>query len=391
MDEPSGGSDAPTFSKSSDFLRERPLRFAGTIGGSIGNWFRRMGRTILQFVASIWTYIVLYVLLYLITGSIFYYLELGRSPTYYSWPESIYFSIQVFAGVTFGDVVPTTPEARFLSGIMLLLFVFLLALVITGFGRKAEMVARDEAMGMLGTSMKGHYVVVGSDAVARAATRDLLRQGLNVAMFVEHAEDVERLRQMAPPERLFLTYGPLEHDTLKRLNFESCKAVIVSTQDDAQSLVIALLIQGQIPKTRVIVSANRPELRSTIRKAGITFVASPLEMGGRVCASAAFEPDVAAAVDDLTTVAVGSELEEYLLGPKAPIVGKPFREAVDVVLQRAGAVLIGFSRPDRDGGYRPVLAPDASELLRAGDAIILVARTERRDDLKAWLGVGQGR
>lgn len=357
------------------------------LAARLRRWLRRRRRAILAFFYGVWPFLVLYAFLYLVAGTLFFFAEEPR----YTWPQSLYFAVGAFAGVTFSDVYPTTPAARIITGFIVLLFVFLLALVVTGFGKRAQDVAREDALGMLGTEMKGHYVVIGTDAVAEVAARDLLRQRLKVAMLMERPEDVDRFRPLAPPEQLFLSYGPpAEEATLRRLNVPDCLAVIVSTHDDSLSVIVALLVRTQAPHTRIIVSATRPELRTTIRTAGVTFVASPLEMGGRICASAAFEPDVAEAIDELTTVTVGSDLEEFVLPANGRLVGRTFAEAVAEVYQETECILIGYCRRRPGEPPKPSLAPQRDERLQAGDAVILVVRAARTAMLRSWLGVEPG-
>lgn len=339
---------------------------------------------------GIWRYLVLFVVLYIVMGTLFFFTEMPNPNL--SYGEAIYFAVGALGGNTYGDVLPTTPASRLLGGIMTLATVFLLALVIAGFGRRAEDVARSDALGMLGTTFTDHYVVLGSDPVAKVACRELLRQEFQVAMLIEREEEVERLRPLAPPEQLFLTYGPSDEvETLNRLNLARCRGAIISMEDDAANAILALHVRTHFPQTRLIVSANRPELRSTIRTAGVTFVASPLEMGGRICASAAFEPDIASALDELTTIRIGSDFREYVLPPGAPPVGRKFREVSAEMSARAEAVLTGYSRRDASGTFQTHLAPDGDDVLIEGDALLVIVRLERLQPLTAWIGAGQGR
>ncbi len=358
----------------------------------IREWVRRRSRAIAAFFEAIWPYLVLFGVLYLVTSTLFYLLERFVGGANYSWQTSLYWAIDTFGGGAFQAVPPTIPATQTLGSIMVIMTIFLLALVINAFGRRAEDVGRRDSLGLLGTSMTDHYLVVGSGAVARAAIRDLLKQGLKVGVVAQKEGDVPTLRPMAPSEQLYLTVGPpSEPETLTRLNVARAHAAIIATDDDALSAIVALIVRSQAPKARIVVAINRPELRSTIRAAGVTFVASPLEMGGRICASAAFEPEVASALDELTTVAVGSELQEYVLPPTAPIVNRSFHEALSATREHTDCILVGFARKDNGGVFQTVLAPSGGEVLLAGDAVILVGNQDKTTRFREWLGAPQGR
>jgi Trk K+ transport system NAD-binding subunit len=366
---------------------EDPQRLARTVIYRIRRWLLNRQRAIIGFFLGIWPFLVMYAFLYLVFATVLWALE-GTG----NWAQWVYFSVGLLAGVTFSDVYPVNGIGHLVAGIMVLIFVFMLALVITGFGRKAEQVSREESLGLLGTEMHDHYLVLGSDPVALVAARDLVKQRLKVAMLVERPEEVDRLRSMGPPDQLFLTFGPpAEIETLQRLNVVGSRAAIVSMEEDSTSVIVALLVRNLAPHVRVIVSATRPELRGTIRGAGVTFVASPLEMGGRVCASAAFEPDVAMAIDELTTVSVGSNMEEYVLPASGPIVGKPFREAASLISAQTDCILIGYARAPPGGSMKTNIAPAGTDVLNPADALLVVVRPGQHAKLREWLGVGQGR
>ncbi|MFP4050906.1 MAG: NAD-binding protein [Thermoplasmata archaeon] len=117
-------------------------------------------------------------------------------------------------------------------------------------------------------------------------------------------------------------YGdPSKAEILKEAGIDRASVVILCMDDDSKNLITALHIKDRNPSARLIVKTNRSELKETKEIAGVTFVTKPHELSGRLVASAAFEPDVANLIDDITTATNvgGYDLREYVLSNKGTV------------------------------------------------------------------------
>ncbi|MCI4369444.1 MAG: potassium channel protein, partial [Thermoplasmata archaeon] len=319
---------------------------------------------------------------------LFFLVEAGH----YTIFDSMYWSIVTLGTVGYGDVVATNSAAKVLtSGVIatqIFLLAYLLSMIMTAVGEESQR----RALGTYGTQMKGHIVVLGYSAVGRAAVRELLLQGQTVAVVTDRAEDVPNIRTLAEERRIFVTYGPpAETEMLQRVNVPEAHSVIVCTADDATNLIGSLNVRALSPSVRIVVSVGRPELRDTLRAAGVTYVASPADMGGRLCASAAFEPDVANAIEDITAADIRSDIQEYVLGERTPISRTSFGEAEALVRHHTGCILIGCAHKGANGEFVALVAPPPDRPLAPGDAIIIVGSIENSRRFHTWFGVEQGR
>ena len=347
----------------------------------------RRRRFVLDVLQRVWRFVAVFVSVYIVASVLFYFLQPG-----YTLGTSFYWGIVTLATVGYGDVLPTTTNARLLTSVLLFTQIFLGGYLVSVITSAVLDVSQKEALGTLGTDLKDHIVVLGYSAVGRSAVRELLTQDLPVAVVTETAEEVANVKSLAPGSRLFATYGPpAELDILRRVNVGQAHSVIVCTNDDATNMIASLNIRVLSPTVRIVVSVGRSELRETLRAAGVTYVASPADMGGRLCASAAFEPDVASALDDISAADVKSDMQEYLLRAGGPLVGQSFEEAERVVRQSSGALLIGYARPRADGEYVTVINPGPGPALAAGDAVIVLGQLANLRRFRAWFGAEQGR
>lgn len=306
--------------------------------------------------------------------------------------HSFYWAITTLSTVGYGDIVPTSDPARLVAMGAMFIQIFLLGYLISVITTAVSTEQQKRATGILGTDMKDHVVVLGYGGVGRAAVRELLAQEQIVAVVSERADDVPNIRALAPEPKLYVTYGPpAERDVLVRANVPSAHSVIVCTDDDAANMIAALNVRALAPHVRVVVSISRAELRDTLRTAGVTFVASPADMGGRLCAAAAFEPDVADAIDDLTQGDIRADVQEYRITETTPISRQTFGEAEKIVRDASGCILIGYAHPNGVGEFVAQVNPETSVRLAPGDALLLLGSLANVHRFRKWYGIDQGR
>jgi len=336
----------------------------------------------------LWKFLAGYVAVVLIATFGFYFLEHGSENVL----NSFYWAMVTLSTIGYGDIVPNNPAAKaFTIGIAateVFLGAYLVSIIITGVQEEGQ----NRALGTFGTNFSGHIVVLGYGPVGRAAVRELLAQEEKVAVVTNDSAAVAGIRLLADEKHIFGTYATeLDPEILTRVNVEGALSVIVCTEDDTANLVATLNVRELNPKVRIVVSVSRPELRHTLRTAGVTYVASPSDMGGRICADAAFRPEVANTIDDLTTTEFGVDLEEFVLTARTPVSNQTLPEAERIVRAASDCLVVGYARPDAKGEYKTVLNPPSSFQFAPGDAILVIGTLDNLHKLHRWLGVDQGR
>ncbi len=349
---------------------------------------RRSYTTIL--LARLWKFLVAYVVVLVAAAVGFYLLESYHGVT--QLIDSFYWAMVTLSTIGYGDLVPTTTAARVFTIGVAATEVFLGAYLVTVVIAVVAEESQHRLLGTFGTDFRDHIVVLGYSPVGRSAVRELLAQDEKVAVVTEDSAEVATLRRLADEKQLFATYGaPGETEILRRVNVPAAHSVIVATGDDTTTLVAALNVRALHPTIRIVVSVSRPELKQTLKAAGVTYIASPAEMGGRLCADAAFRPEVANMVEDLTTTAFGADMEEFVLTERTPIARQPLREAEALVRAASDCIVIGYARPGADGEYVTVLNPPATFQFQPRDALIVVGSLANLHRMQKWIGVPQGR
>ncbi|MEM0129526.1 MAG: NAD-binding protein [Thermoplasmata archaeon] len=307
---------------------------------------------------------------------------------------SLYWSVITVSTVGYGDVHPSNTDARYFTIGVIIVAVFLVAYLISIIIGVVTETSHARAMGTLGTDFSDHAVVIGYGTTGRTAVRELLANQQRVAVVTNDPNEIPSIRTLASEDRIFVTYttpGAEQHEILDRVAIDRASSAIICTADDTTNLLIALAVRTAAPTVRVVVSVSRSELKQTLFLAGVTYVTSPNEMGGRLLANASLRPDVANAFENLTTASYGVDITEFPITEATPITTEALPEAERLARLASDCLIVGYARRDRDGEYRTILNPPSTFAFRPGDLVLVMGTQENLKRFQRWMGVPPGR
>jgi voltage-gated potassium channel len=329
-------------------------------------------------------------LLALVSGLLFAFYEgasLGRS---------FYWALITLTTVGYGDVPPTASETKLLAIVLACFGILLYGYI----GALIMFVVMDTSLsgvfGMNKCKYKDHFIICGWNSLSDVVLSELLTENRQIAVITEEQDDVVTIKRKGEPKNIFPIYGdPSKTDILEQANVDDASVVILSTDDDSKNLITALHIRELSPNARIIVRTNRAELKKTMKIAGVTYVVTPDVMAGRLIASAAFEPEVANFIEDVTsaTDVGGFDIRQYNVTEKhAASVLQLSRK----IKEKTQATLVGIARKKKVGGLTGMKwdvfpNPDDNEKVNPGDMVILLGNDDQFKRVKDLLGSNQGR
>ena len=307
-----------------------------------------------------------------------------------SFGDAVWLCVVTLSTVGYGDVAPVGIAGRAVTGAFIVFTLLTLGFLLAALNEAVLEVKRMDETGLLGTDLHGHIVVYGFSPVAQTAIAQLLGAHRTVALVCEHVDQIPAARLLGDPRSLFVTAGDLTQELLvDRVNAKDATTAVVASDDDARNIIASLNLRAVNPGMRVIVAVRAPELRQTLIASGVTYVASPYELSGRLVASAAFEPEVAKLVEDISNSGDdGYDLQQFSAQPFAGLSVGELRRRFEEI---DGPLLLATCVSDGGGDYSVRPHPPASQVLDDGDHIIVLCNADQADRLTSRWRLSQGR
>lgn len=305
---------------------------------------------------------IILVLSVLVLGTVGYMLIEGLS-----FVDALYTTIDMIA--TVGNVVhPLSEPGRLFTiavivlGVGSLLYTFGVGMEYIIEGHFSEAVRR-RFMEHKIAALRNHAIVCGFGRVGSQIAEELAAAHLSFVVLDERENNV---RACIERGYLALQGDATSDNMLREAGIEHAKCVLVATDDDAHNISITLSARHLNGRLFIVARANHGETEAKLKLAGADRVLSPYAIVGRRMANLAVQPGRVEFFDTLTK-AGGVELavEEIVVGPASPLVGKTVLEAQNILSD--GAMIVALKKSD---GLVPGSKLEAQ--IEAGEAIIVV-------------------
>lgn len=217
-------------------------------------------------------------------------------------------------------------------------------------------------------ALRNHAIVCGFGRVGSQIAEGLAAAQIRFVVLDERESNVRACQERS---YLALQGDATSDDVLREAGIERAKCVLVATDDDAHNISITLSARHLNNRLFIIARANHDETEAKLRLAGADRILSPYAIVGRRMANLAIQPGVVEFFDTLTKVGgVEFAVEEVVVSPLSPLVGKTVREAQNILSD--GAMIVALRKPD---GLVPGSRLEAH--IEAGEAIIVVGTPEQ--------------
>ncbi|HMB49532.1 NAD-binding protein [Natronoarchaeum rubrum] len=204
--------------------------------------------------------------------------------------DAFYFTIVTATTVGYGDVAPTSQEAR-LFGMSVVVFGAASFAVALGSLLGPAIEARlSHALGKMTDSqlelLEDHVLVLGYGELTEPILTELHDAGHD---FVVVTDDQTHAAELSDRGYNVFTGDPSDEEPMHRVRIEDARAVLVATEDDAEDALTILTARELRPDVRIVAAATDRENIPKLRRAGADDVISPASIGGRLLVKSAFE------------------------------------------------------------------------------------------------------
>jgi trk system potassium uptake protein TrkA len=216
-----------------------------------------------------------------------------------------------------------------------------------------------------------YIIVVGGGKVGYYLAKELVEEGHEVLVIEKDATKVERIAEDLGD--ITLRGDGCEAVTMEMAGFGRADMVIAVTGDDEDNLVVCQVAKAKFNVPRALARINNPKNEEIFKRLGIDTTVSATSA---ILAQIEQELPTHPLIPLLTLKGGGLEMVEVKVPENSAAVGKRIGE---ILLPQQSLIALIV---DEDGVPR---VPKNDTVVRAGDEVVAVTRTENQDALRSVL------
>ena len=216
-----------------------------------------------------------------------------------------------------------------------------------------------------------YIIVVGGGKVGYYLAKELVEEGHEVLVIEKDAAKVEGIAENLGD--ISLRGDGCEAATMEMAGFARADMVISVTGDDEDNLVVCQVAKAKFNVPRALARINNPKNKEIFKRLGIDTTVSATTA---ILAQIEQELPTHPLIPLLTLKGGGLEMVEVKVPENSAVVGKRISE---ILLPQQSLIALIV---DEDGVPR---APKNDTVVRAGDEVVAVTRTENEDALRSVL------
>lgn len=286
--------------------------------------------------------------------------------------DALYQTVLTITTIGFAEVRPLDTAGRTFTIVLALVGVGTGLYIFTAVGRiiiEGELVSGVEAWRMQRqiATLQDHVILCGAGRVGAEVARRLSERSEPFVVIDPQPEAAERARSAGWPT---IQGNASEDDVLAQAQIARAQTLIAASGHDAENTFIILSAKALNQNLYVLARANAPGSDPKLRQAGADRVIAPTLLAGRRMASLSLHPAIVDFAETfLHGVETGDVLAQVDVQAGSAWEGKAVRE---VLADLPNVVVLGI----RHASGQIHVGTDASDTLRAGDAIMVLGPTQ---------------
>ena len=210
------------------------------------------------------------------------------------WGDAMYYVVVTIATVGYGDITPTTPEAKWFSLSVILLGTGAFTIAVGALVGPAIESRMATAFGNMTASeltlLEDHVVVLGYGDITEPLL-DSLPDGTDTVVVTP---DTDVASSLDAESINVLTGDPTDESVVRDAQVETARGVVVGSHDDARDALAVLAARNVDPDVRVVAAANEEKHVEKLSAVGADRVINPPTIGGRLLSESVIDEDESA-------------------------------------------------------------------------------------------------
>ncbi|QKF81158.1 NAD-binding protein [Halarcobacter ebronensis] len=297
--------------------------------------------------------------------------------------DAVYWALITISTVGYGDIVPITPEGKFVTLILVingfLVIAFSTSIVTTALAERMENIKRTRVENEV-QKLNKFVVICGYDIMAKNLIEELLKLKKKILVV---DMDEEKILKAKDKNVLAIKGDATNMSFLEKIGIgKSATTIIALSEDDATNLSIVLGARALDKKIRIITLVNEQEVESKLKLAGADFIINSNQITAYVAGEFIGQPVAFEALDGmLLNENISAFIDEIEIIETMNIIGHDINS---INFEEYNLTLIGVidSANNHEFVFNPV---NIEYILKQKDILIVIGFEESLKELKSEL------
>ena len=278
--------------------------------------------------------------------------------------DAIYWVFVTITTVGFGDIVPATVGGRVTFFFVALGGIGTIALVLEQIISLSTKQQFRRMLGLNKIKLQKHIIIVGYNEVTeeiiatfqRAAGKDfivILREHKNISQAELNSKAIQHIAG-----------NVTHHEVYERANIKEADTLIISTEDDAETLMIALVARKINRDINIVASCLSRDHVDMMKQANINHIVSSSEIDGILLSNAITEPVVTSFITNAISLDPGLDFKQIIIERE---------QRLSEIKLRSNEKVVALQRSLREDERKFTIHLHDDEILHQGDCLILIA------------------
>ncbi len=277
--------------------------------------------------------------------------------------DAIYWVFVTITTIGFGDIVPTTVGGRVTFFFVALGGIGTIALVLEQLISISTKQQFRKMFGLNKVKLQNHIIIVGYNEVSeeiiktfqRLADKEfivILREHKNISQAELNSKDIK-----------YIIGNVTNHEVFERANIRQADTLIIATEDDAETLMIALVARKIKRDINIVASCLSRDHVNMMEQANINHIVSSSEIDGILLSNAITEPVVTSFITNAISLEPGLDFKQIIIETE---------QKLSEIKIRSNEKIIAWQRRSREDKREFVIDLHADDVLHQGDCLILI-------------------
>ena len=157
-----------------------------------------------------------------------------------NYRDAIWFSIVTLTTVGFGDLTPATEFGRYVSFVFVIISMGIYGILIGQFTTLIATIKENKKLGLNGTNMEDHAVIIGWNDFGKLVLGQLIGVGKKVAIITNNKDDIDFIKE-ENSKNVYVLYADFNNiEMLKKSNIERSSIVFINLTVSANERIDSL-------------------------------------------------------------------------------------------------------------------------------------------------------